>query len=391
MKILVVEDDNDKLEAIVGVINSTGLDVEITICDVLFSFVKIVVKEQFDLVVVDLLLPIFEGREEEDVTTRIIETVRGFDSLNVQTPVIAITQFMESAEANFQDLNRHDINIITYSVDSDDWKEPFIKKVVSCTPQIKHDFIIVCALQKEADSYIEAGYTKNTTSIQHGLSCNAISIGGRTGLIIVPPRMGLVNASIVSARAIDLFEPSVICMSGICAGIEGKANIYDIVIPSQCDQHDSGKWTDNGFVSESYSVPLEHDTQLNIEKHLKDQSFINEIGNGVVLNRSEMVGESGSLDICIYTAPTSSGSSVIADDSMLQQITTQHRKKNAFEMESYALYEAARQSPLKPRYFSAKAVVDNGDSQKGDNYHRVAALISAKAVYTLLDRLLKGA
>lgn len=57
-------------------------------------------------------------------------------------------------------------------------------------------------------------------------------------------------------------------------------------------------------------------------------------------------------------------------------------------MESYALYEAARRSPLKPNYFSAKSVVDNGNTNKGDEYHRVAALISAKAVYGLIKELI---
>ncbi|MGO2419011.1 MAG: phosphorylase family protein [Vibrio casei] len=388
MKILIVEDNKDKLGAIVDQVRSAKPDIEITTCDVLVDFVAHVNKEKFDLLVTDLLLPVVRGREPEDVTLNIIEGARGFDSLNLQTPVIAITQFMESAETNYQDLNRHDINIITYSSESEDWKEPFIKKLFSCTPKVKYDFIIICALQKEADAYIEAGYTKAKTTIQHGLSCNEITIDDFTGLIIVPPRMGLVNASIVSARAIDLFEPHVICMSGICAGIEGKANIYDIVIPSQCDQHDSGKWTDEGFVSESYSVPLEHGIERTIDKLIKQKDLLDEIGENIVLNRAEMIGESGNLDINIYLAPTSSGSSVIADDSMLKQVTAQHRKKNAFEMESYALYEAARQSTLKPSYFSAKSIVDNGDSQKGDNYHRVAALISAKAVYGILKRLL---
>lgn len=389
MKILIVEDNKDKLGAIVDLVKSTNPDIDVITCDVLVDFVALVNKEKFDLLVTDLLLPVVRGRDPEDVTMNIIETARGFDSLNIQTPVIAITQFMASAETNYKDLNRHDINIITYSSDSEDWKDPFVKKLLSCTPKIRYDFIIICALPKEADAYTAAGYTDNKTTIQHGLSCNKITIDDFTGLVIVPPRMGLVNASIVSARAIDIFEPRVICMSGICAGIEGKANIYDIVIPSQCDQHDSGKWTNEGFVSESYSVPLEHEIQLTIDKLIKQKDLVEEIGKGVVLDRSEMVGESGNLDVNIYLAPTSSGSSVIADDSMLQQITTQHRKKNAFEMESYALYEAARQSPLKPSYFSAKAVVDNGDSQKGDNYHRVAALISAKAVYGILRRLLQ--
>jgi len=107
---------------------------------------------------------------------------------------------------------------------------------------------------------------------------------------------------------------------------------------------------------------------------------------GVVLNKSEFPEGCESLEFSVSLASASSGSAVIADEEVLSNIKSQHRKMTAFEMESYALYEAARQSLEAPVFFSAKAIVDNGNAQKGDNFHRVAALISAKAVYELINR-----
>ena len=66
----------------------------------------------------------------------------------------------------------------------------------------------------------------------------------------------------------------------------------------------------------------------------------------MLLSESEMVDGASTLDVKIYTATTSSGSSVIADVKMLDYITSQHIKLTAFELESYALYDAARRSPL---------------------------------------------
>jgi hypothetical protein len=71
---------------------------------------------------------------------------------------------------------------------------------------------------------------------------------------------------------------------------------------------------------------------------------------------------------------------------MVGIIQEQHRKNEAFEMESYSLYEAARQSPCKPLFFSAKSIVDNGDEKKGDHYHRIACILSAKTVVEIIDR-----
>jgi nucleoside phosphorylase len=198
--------------------------------------------------------------------------------------------------------------------------------------------------------------------------------------------MGLVNSAILSSRAIEIFKPKLICMSGICAGIDGKAKIYDVIIPDICHQHDAGKWTKEGFIPELYDVPLDHVTQITIDKIIKDCSFIPTVKEGVVLRGNEFPPNSEVLDFSVYLAPASSGSAVVADDKILDNIKVQHRKKTAFEMESYALYEAARQSLESPVFFSAKSVVDNGNSHKGDEFHRVAAILSAKVVNEIIKQ-----
>ncbi|MBF4301575.1 response regulator, partial [Vibrio anguillarum] len=167
MKVLVVEDNPEKLSEIKDVLNGIGFDIKIKDCNSIISFSAEINKETFDLVVVDLVLPIFGETvldKPQDVTSRMVEIIRDYDSKNYKTPVIAITQFSDSAESNFSNLNRHDINVITYEQGSEDWKKSFIRKIVSCIPKVTYDFIIVCALEKEAESYIEAGYTKPKTS-----------------------------------------------------------------------------------------------------------------------------------------------------------------------------------------------------------------------------------
>ena len=84
----------------------------------------------------------------------------------------------------------------------------------------------------------------------------------------------------------------------------------------------------------------------------------------------------------IKVEPISSGSAVIADEDMMQRIGLQQRKMAGLEMEMYSLYEAAAQSLCNPLCFGAKAVVDMGDSSKGDVYHDTGCIISAR--YTTL-------
>jgi nucleoside phosphorylase len=248
-------------------------------------------------------------------------------------------------------------------------------------PPPRFDFVIVCALQEEADAYAAAGYPVGKQKVLSGLACRELDIAGQRGVIVTPPRMGLVSCAIISSQAIERFKPRLICMSGICGGVRDKANVYDVIIPEVCHQNDSGKWTATGFEPEIYSVQLDHSLRLKLGEILSSPGFIRSIRDGVALSRSEFPDNVEKFDFDIFLAPTSSGSSVVARDEMVQSIAGQHRKLSAFEMESFAVYEAARLSAEKPLYFSAKSVVDDGGAGKGDRFHRVACLLSAKVVY----------
>ena len=245
-------------------------------------------------------------------------------------------------------------------------------------------FIIVCALDKEANAYIEAGYEVGERTVLDGITCRKININNKKGLITIAPRMGLVSSAILCSRAIDIFKPKLICMSGICAGIEGKSKIYDVIIPEICHQHDSGKWTDDGFIPELYGIQLNHETKLKLDGLTKKDNFIEKVKGGLLLQRDEFPEDCNDLEFDVYLAAASSGSAVVADSAVLANISNQHRKKTAFEMEAYALYESARQSSISPKFFSAKSVVDNGNFAKGDEYHRMACILSAKTVYELI-------
>ncbi|XP_031635448.1 uncharacterized protein LOC116348559 [Contarinia nasturtii] len=200
--------------------------------------------------------------------------------------------------------------------------------------------------------------------------------------------MGLVDAAITSAMALQIFKPKLIAMSGICAGIEGKAEIYDITIPELCYQHDSGKWSIDGFTPESYSIQLDHAVKLKIKDLISQDHFIKTIFNGISPKRSEIPEHSEQISTRITLGTLSSGSAVVADKDINTVISNQHRRISAFEMESYALYEAARLADFKPMFFSAKAVVDNGTPGKNDDFHRIACLISAKTTIEIIKGLL---
>lgn len=389
MKILVLEDDEDKAASVSSQITEVNSDIQVALCDNFRDYLIAITKDTFDLIIVDLVVPRAPREPEQlDMTNSIIEVTRDFGCINFRTPVVALTRFDAKAEENFKDLNSKDITVVTYSEDDESWKLALRNKISLCVPPVRFEFVVICALAKETDAFVEAKYDVGAPKIIGGLACRELQIDGWRGVIVTCPRMGLVSCSITSAQAIEAFKPRLICMSGICGGVIGKAKIYDVVIPEICHQHDSGKWTDRGFEPEIYSVQLEHSLRLKLEEVVAGSRFKEIVARDVVLARTEFPEGSENLSFDIFLAPTSSGSAVVAEESKVKAIAGQHRKLSAFEMESYAVYEAARLSVDRPLYFSAKSVVDDGGPQKGDRFHRVACLLSAKVVYECLRSVL---
>ena len=318
------------------------------------------------------------------MTANIIDSVRDDSAKNYYTPVIALTGFDNKAEEKFRDLNSSDITVLTYDGPDGRWRDIIKNKVLASIPSKRYEFVILCALDKEANAYEGAGYQVGERKIIKGLACREIKIDEKIGVIVTAPRMGLVSAAITCANSINLFQPRLVCMSGISAGVHDKAKIYDVVIPDICFQNDSGKWKRGRFELEAYPVQIEHNLKLRIENSIAHSHFKNKISEGISLKKSEIPDGVEELDFNIYCAPASSGSSVVADKTVAVELIGQHRKLSAFEMESYAIYEAARLSNLTPLFFSAKSVVDIGTETKNDDFHRVACLLSAKVVYQLI-------
>ncbi|HFF5683179.1 TPA: hypothetical protein ACGDTB_003819, partial [Acinetobacter baumannii] len=337
---------------------------------------------------IDLIVPTHPNSEPKDLSESIIYDLRDEECPNAKTPVLALTQFDAVAIDNFAELNSNNINVITFSIEKEEWKKTLNQRLLDNSPAPKYDFIIICALPKEANAYKELNLDyKESKSIQ-GLDCLEISIDNHVGVIITCPRMGLVDAAITSAMGLQIFKPKLVAMSGICAGIKDKAQIYDITIPELCYQHDSGKWTMDGFTPEQYSIQLDHAVKLKIKDLITKTDFVNSILNGIQAKRSEIPDDFEQINTRIQLGTLSSGSAVIADEDFNSTITKQHRRVAAFEMETYAVYESARLADFKPIFFSAKAVVDNGTPAKNDDFHRIACLISAKTTIEIIKVLL---
>ena len=384
MNILLIEDNQTKRESIEKVIYSElqdkSIHPQISTAGNLSRAVRHLCSSQFDLVIFDMYLPENERSEKErDCSPELI--VEFSVSKNYQSEAIALTQFYISEIEDIQLFNNAGITVVHYS-DNGGWIEALRQKLSRASQKIKCDFLIFCALPSERLAYNSAPCSLGSVKNIFGMNCQEIQIDQYNGFIIVPRGMGLVNMAIVATKAIEFFQPKIVSMSGICAGVQGESNFLDIIVGKVCWEYQTGKWKEGSFKQEPYQAELTRYLQVDLEQSTENRELLNNIRHDLY--------SSALRDMSIKVAPISSGSAVIADDEIMEKIGTQHRKMAGLEMEMYSLYEAAAQSLCSPKVFGAKAVVDMGGNDKNDDYQEVGCIVSARyVIYMLKEQLLQ--
>ena len=175
MKILILEDELEKLEKIEVVISDIGKDIILEKCNNYADFRGLLDKEKYNLIIVDLLVPALQDSEPIDVTKNMVANIRDQDCLNVHTPVIALTQYSNSADKNYKELNTKNITVIEFLPD-ERWKSTLSDRVSENVPPLHFDFLIFCALDMEAQAFCKLNYTKDDLKIYNGFEYREIRI-----------------------------------------------------------------------------------------------------------------------------------------------------------------------------------------------------------------------
>lgn len=381
MKILVLEDEDQKFSQIKDVIEMFVPEAEVNRRKNWFDYASAIAGTKFDLILLDLLVP-RSPRDNtiEDHHASLVDTTRDYGSKSFRTPAIVLTRHNLNAGDFVYDLNAVDINVIPFN-DHGEWKEALKLKLLAAQPEKKFEFVIVCALDKEANAFETEVDSWGPVKTISGLICREVQIGAYKGVIVRANRMGLVASAVATSMAIERFEPRLVCMSGICGGIKNEADIYDLLITQNCHQHDAGKWSATGFKSEHYDVQLEVDVHNKLVEFCAEKGLVSTLLDGLNASVKEVPKGKDRVEIRVCSdATTSSGSAVIAEEGKTTLLAVGQRKLAGFDMEVYSVYEAARHAKTKPAFFAAKSVVDDGGKNKGDQFHRIGCLISARFV-----------
>jgi nucleoside phosphorylase len=212
---------------------------------------------------------------------------------------------------------------------------------------------------------------------------------GLTVVAVQQNQMGMPAAAATAMQMIHEFRPRFLGMTGIVAGIEGKLNLGDLLVPDPSWDYGSGKVVSEGesgnrFQLEIRQERLEPDIKTAVRRLGDEQDTMNRIIEDFKTANVDILGQSGVL--CPQTPPkvtvgaVASGAAVIESPEMVAWVrAVQERKLSGIEMEIYGMMCASRLcSEPKPKAIPVKGASDYAVPGKHDSYQRYAAYASAR-------------
>lgn len=402
MKILITDDAQARYSQLVERLIENGIDRE-SICFAVSrsQAVEMLEKEYFDLLLLDLLIPMWPGYAADNVqnSLSILEDINQ-DLLIRPGHIIGITSdktLLTETGGNFQNSTWR---IVEYSPANNEWIDTVISSVSYLNKNTNKigrsdcenvDLAIICALQSpELNEVLKLPWNWSAAepiSDQIFVSKGNFNSNNKNYSVIATTtdQMGMVSAALLSQSIISFFCPKAIVMTGICAGVEGRVKGGDILLADPVWDYQSGKLV----ADEDGVAMLKCDpTQLHADPVVVSQSknfFDQKIAMKILAN---FHGDATHLTMPnVKIGPVASGSMVLSDGATIKSIQdVQHRKLLGVEMEIFGMYAAVNSSPCpRPKVFALKAVCDFGDSKKGDDYQTYAAYTSAKYLQLLME------
>jgi nucleoside phosphorylase len=247
------------------------------------------------------------------------------------------------------------------------------------------DIVILTALAKERDAILKF--------LEHPQKVNRVyrfeirrknSESCYQVVLLCSEAMGNTRSAIDTAHAIEQWNPAVVILTGIAAGVEGAEQwLGDVIIANQIVASEPGKTTDTGTQHRPMHLP--------ISAWMRDRvNDFNENEWGWAKDKRI----SSRPVRCAHTIPVAhlgtfaSGEKVIADSNTHRELQSRLHSLVGIEMESFgvalAVYESGAKSGYPPELLVVKGICDWANPDKNDDWQAYAADVAAAYVMNFI-------
>ncbi|SFM84984.1 response regulator [Methylobacterium pseudosasicola] len=398
MKILIVDDQPARLRGLVARLDAEGFS-DVTLVQNAMAAREAMSQTRFSLLLLDICLPNRPVDEPSDQSSvDLLSDLLQGDMLWRPQRILGLSAYDESAAAVAALFKDYTWGLVRYAADHDGWIDQILNAAAFAREEPGRaeartyltDVAILTALRSpEYEAVLRNGWTweparpiDNVLFVQRAV----FQSGGRTftAHAAVAPRMGMVSSALIAAKLIEHLRPRLLIMTGICAGVSGKAQLGDVLFADPSWDYQSGKRVKDGnstaFSIDPHQLDVAASLRSRADQLRSDRTFLRKV-------RDTWQGDApGELSLTI--GPVASGSAVLADGVSLNEIKRQQQRTIiGLEMEIYGVFAAAHLAPdPQPMPAAFKAVCDFADPDKEDAMQRYAAYTSASVATEFLER-----
>lgn len=396
MKLLIVDDTHAKVQMVARAIEKSGLEVDITHETNSTSARKKLREEDYDLLLIDLQLPDMPG-----VTPNPNGGIQFFDLLlqDSQTFIPAEILFVTSLDSLIEqgryEVERRGSSLCAISESTVGWVEVLSGQLKLAARRANRrvklvDFAVISALATELDAVLSLDYgwekirLHGDPTLYYKGSFHSEGMK-RTVIAASPLRKGMAASSSLATKLVLKFQPKLLAMTGICAGVKGKVNLGDVIVGDPTWDWGSGKHTETEDGAQLFKLsPKQSELKIGLA------TLCDEIGRSSEFRRKVRAGWDNAFpsgEFRGHVGAMASGASVISNSSIAEEIVSQNRDLIAIEMEAFAVMVAAEYATTRQLHSVAiKSVCDFADPEKQDEWQAYAAYTSASFADELFRR-----
>lgn len=396
MKLLIVDDSHEKVQKVASSVVKSNVSVDIVHETNAISARRRLMVEDFDLILIDLQLPEVAGASPKKSGGLEFFDILLLDSKSrLPAEIMFITSEDNLVIEGSKEVIRRGSVLCVVSDTSLEWSNVLAGQIVMASHRAQRrtatfDVAVITALSSELDAVLSLDYgwqkfriAGDPTQYHRG---SFASGQVRCSIVAASPlRKGMAASAALATKLVLKFQPRILTMTGICAGVRGKTNLGDVIVGSPIWDWGSGKHTENDDGSNVFKLsPKQSDLNVAIET-LCDE--INHSADFRRLIRSNWNGDFPSGEFRCHVGPMASGASVIANASIAEEIAKQNRDLIGIEMEAFAVMVASEYATSNPVLgIAIKSVCDYADKDKQDGWQSYAAYTSAMFADELFKR-----
>lgn len=249
----------------------------------------------------------------------------------------------------------------------------------SNTPPI--DTLIMSALSEELIWVERSSHFTNseTSNLTKSIPSKTGNIGSSKVVVASMDEMGLTHTAIATTLLLQTYKPKRAFLIGICGGVEGNANLCDIVVPSMVMHFFAGSFDQGILRPETKTV--EPNTHLTKSIQTYIESNLHHLTHNVSPNTP--TGRA----IKIHKKTMGTSDLVVKDQALINTLSQRDRKLQSIDMESYAFLKAIQiVSENLTEGAIVKSVSDLANNKKDDNYREYCIKLVSECVCSYIKK-----